>query len=72
MIERLLIVIVSMIAIIFVPYWVGRLIIPKSKYSNYEGVTASWFLGALILTIFLTLLYFIISVVIPWIIHGKM
>lgn len=71
MIERIIIVILAILAIIFIPYWIGRLIIPKSKYSDIEDIAASWFLGALILTVFLFIIGFMILDILPWIINGS-
>jgi hypothetical protein len=69
MIERTIIVIVSIAAIIFVPYWIGWLLVkPKSTLDNRIG---NWLLGALISTVFLFIVCLMVLHVLPYIINGS-
>ena len=76
MIERLFIVIVSIAAIIFVPYWIGWLLVrPKSVEDDLVG---NWWLGIIIL-MFLSLILMFLSLIImgvklfiiPYVINGS-
>jgi hypothetical protein len=69
MIERILIVIASIAAIIFVPYWIGWLFVkPKSTMDDRIG---NWLLGALISTVFLFIIGLMVLDILPWIINGS-
>ena len=65
MIERLFIVIAVMLAIIFVPYWIGRVVM--NVWFNTKDTILSWAAGAVIIVILFTFL----SVAIPYIINGS-
>jgi hypothetical protein len=69
MIERTIIVIVSIAAIIFVPYWIGWLLVrPKSIEDN---IVSNWWLGIIIL-MFLSLIVMGVKLyIIPYIINGS-
>ena len=69
MIERTIIVIVSIAAIIFVPYWIGWLLVrPKSAMDDIIG---NWWLGIIIL-MFLSLIVMGVKLyIIPYIINGS-
>jgi hypothetical protein len=65
MIERLVIVIAVMLAIIFVPYWIGRVVM--NVWFDTKDTILSWAAGAIIIVILFTFL----SVAIPYIINGS-
>lgn len=69
MIERLFIVVVSIAAIIFVPYLIGWLLVkPKSVEDDLVG---NWWLGIIIL-MFLSLIIMGVKLfIIPYIINGS-
>ncbi len=69
MIERTIIVIVSIAAIIFVPYWIGWLLVrPKSFEDN---IISNWWIGIIIL-MFLSLIVMGVKLyIIPYIINGS-
>jgi hypothetical protein len=69
MIERTIIVIVSIAAIIFVPYLIGWLLVrPKSIEDN---IVSNWWLGIIIL-MFLSLIVMGVKLyIIPYIINGS-
>lgn len=64
MIERLLIVVAICLAIIFVPYWIGRVIM--NVWFDTKDTILSWAAGAIIIVILFTFL----SVAIPYVING--
>lgn len=69
MIERLLIVIASIAAIIFVPYWIGWLLVkPKSAVDDVFG---NWWLGIIILMFLLIIIMVIKEFIIPYVINGS-
>jgi len=69
MIERLLIVIVSIAAIIFVPYWIGWLLVkPRTVEDN---VVSNWWRGIIILLFVVILLRVVKVLAIPYIIKGS-
>lgn len=69
MIERLLIVIVSIAAIIFVPYWIGWLLVkPRTVEDN---VVSNWWIGIIILLFVVILLMVVKVLAIPYIIKGS-
>ena len=69
MIERILIVIASITAIVFVPYFVGWLFVkPKSIADDLIG---NWLLGSIILLCTLLILMVIKEFIIPYIINGS-
>jgi hypothetical protein len=65
MIERLFIVIAAMLAIIFVPYWIGRVVM--NVWFDTKDTILSWAAGAIIMVILFTFL----SVAVPYIINGR-
>lgn len=65
MIERILIVIASIAAIIFVPYWIGRFVM--QVWFDTKDTILSWAAGAIIIVILFTFL----SVAIPYVINGS-
>jgi hypothetical protein len=65
MIERTIIVIVSIAAIIFVPYWIGRFVM-RSWFATDDAIL-SWAAGAIIVVILWTFL----AAAIPYIINGS-
>jgi hypothetical protein len=64
MIERLVIVIAVMLAIIFVPYWIGRVIM--NVWFDTKDAILSWAAGAIIIVI----LWSFLAAAIPYIING--
>jgi len=68
MIERTIIVILATVAIVFVPYFVGWLLVrPKSIADDLIG---NWLLGSIILLCTLLILMVIKEFIIPYIING--
>lgn len=70
MIKRLLIVIVGVLALIFVPYYLGMFI---GITGNTDGIVIVWllgFLGALLVFFFLASIYGILTDVIDYIKNG--
>ena len=69
MIERTIIVIVSIAAIIFVPYLIGWLLI-EQKRDEYN-IVSNWWIGIIIL-MFLSLIVMGVKLyIIPYIINGS-
>ena len=65
MIERLVIVIAVMLAIIFVPYWIGKVVM--NVWFDTKDTILSWAAGAIIIVILFTFL----SVAVPYVINGS-
>lgn len=65
MIERILIVIVSIAAIIFVPYWIGRFVM--QVWFDTKDAILSWAAGAIIIVI----LWSFLAAAIPYVINGR-
>ena len=69
MVERLFIVIASIAAIIFVPYWIGWLLVkPRTVEDN---VVSNWWLGIIILLFVVILLMVVKVLAIPYVIKGS-
>jgi hypothetical protein len=65
MIERTIIVILATVAIVFVPYWIGRIVM--RSWFDSDDTILSWAAGAIIVVILGTFL----ATAIPYIINGS-
>jgi hypothetical protein len=65
MIERTIIVILATVAIVFVPYWIGRIVM--AIWFDSDDTILSWAAGAIIVVILGTFL----ATAIPYIINGS-